>query len=77
MIDIIRASRSPWARSTITARPTTEAMPPPKPCTTRAMIRKPIEGASAQATAPRVQIRPPMIIGARRPRWSEIGPPSS
>ena len=77
MIDITRASRSPWARSTMTARATTEAIPPPKPCTTRATIRTPIEGDSAQATAPMVQIRPPMIIGARRPRWSEIGPPSS
>lgn len=27
--------------------------------------------------APRVQITPPTIIGIRRPRWSDSGPPSS
>ena len=41
------------------------------------MINNPIDGANAQPTAPRVQISPPTIIGIRRPRWSDSGPPSS
>jgi hypothetical protein len=77
MIDITLASRSPLATSTTTARATTAATPPPKPCTTRNTINNPIDGANAQPTAPRVQISPPTIIGIRRPRWSDSGPPSS
>jgi hypothetical protein len=77
MIDITLASRSPLATSTTTARATTAAKPPPKPCTTRNTISNPIDGAKAQPTAPRVQISPPAIIGVRRPRWSDNGPPSS
>ena len=77
MIDITLASRSPLATSTTTARATTAARPPPKPCTTRNTIKNQIDGASAQPTAPKVQISPPTIIGIRRPRWSDSGPPSS
>jgi len=77
MIDITLASRSPLATSTTTVRATTAARPPPKPCTTRNTINNPIDGANAQPTAPRVQISPPTIIGLRRPRWSDSGPPSS
>jgi hypothetical protein len=72
MIDITLASRSPLATST-TARATTAA----RPWTTRDTTRNPIEGAKAHPTAPRVQIRPPAMIGIRRPRWSDSGPPSS
>src|SRR5215212_681571 len=77
MIDITLASRSPFATSTTTARATTAAKPPPKPCTTRNAMSNQIDGANAQPTAPRVQISPPTIIGIRRPRWSDSGPPSS
>jgi hypothetical protein len=77
MIDITLGSRSPLATSTTTARATTAATPPPKPCTTRPTINNPIDGANAQPTAPSVQISPPAIIGIRRPRWSDSGPPSS
>ncbi len=77
MIDITLASRSPFATSTTTARATTAAKPPPKPCTTRKTMSNPIDGANAQPTAPRVQISPPTMIGIRRPRWSDSGPPSS
>src|SRR5215204_5855347 len=77
MIDITFASRSPFATSTTTARATTAAKPPPKPCTTRNAMSIQIDGANAQPTAPRVQISPPTIIGIRRPRWSDSGPPSS
>ena len=68
MIDITLASRSPLATSTTTARATTAAKPPPKPCTTRNTIKNPIDGANAQPTAPTVQISPPTISGIRRPR---------
>ena len=77
MIDMTRASTSPRATSTITARATTAATPPPNPCTTRNPISHPMDGASAQPTAPAVQTRPPAMIGSRRPRWSDNGPPSS
>ena len=77
MIDITLASRSPLAISTTTARATTAARPPPKPCTTRNTIRNQIDGARAQPMAPTVQSSPPTIIGIRRPRWSENGPPSN
>ena len=68
MIDIIRANTSPRATSTRTARATTAATPPPKPCSTRKAISQPIVGAMAQPSAPRVHSRPPAIIGSRRPR---------
>src|SRR6187549_1265796 len=63
MIDITLASRSPVATSTTTARATTAAKPPPKPWATRNTINTPIDGATAQPTAPRVQISPPTISG--------------
>src|SRR5215213_3266393 len=77
MIDITLASRSPLATSTTTARATTAARPPPNPCTTRNTMRAQIDGARAHPMAPRVQIKPPTIIGIRRPRWSDSGPPTS
>ena len=61
----------------MTARATTAAKPPPKPCTTRNAMSHPIDGATAHPTAPRVQTSAPTIIGLRRPRWSDNGPPSS
>ena len=74
-IDITEASRSPWARSTSTARPTTAATPPPKPCRNRPATSTPMPGARAHTTAPRVHSTPPTIMGARRPRRSETVPP--
>ena len=77
MIDITRASRSPLATSTTTARATTAARPPPNPWMTRHAIKNQIDGARAQPMAPAVHSSPPTIIGIRRPRWSDNGPPSS
>ncbi len=77
MTDITFASCGPRATSTMTARAVAAAIPPPMPCTIRATTSSQIVGDTEQATAPTVQMRPPTMIGTRRPRESDQGPPMS
>ena len=75
--DISLASAGPRATSTITARAVAAAIPPPIPWMTRAAMSSQIVGATEQPTAPTAQISPPTMIGVRRPRESDHGPPMS
>lgn len=64
---MIRAASAPVAVSRITARGTTISTEPPIPCTKRAAISQPMDGASVQRSVPTMNTPRPMMSGALRP----------
>ena len=74
---IARASILPCATSTRIARATEEATPPPRPWKTRPTRSTQMFGVNTQIMEPIRAVMPPVMMGRRRPIWSEIAPPST
>ena len=72
-----RAASGPFTMSAATARPITMPPPPRMPNTKREPMRKPIDGAKAQAKVAKIVTIDVMSTRRRRPKESDIGPKTS